>query len=161
MQKRWRVRRETAYRRGRDEFEGLTGLPTFRDFVCLYVAEGSKRDRNVVALGNSDPAVVALATRWFRHFASNPLTFWIQYHADQDPAELSRFWADAVDARPDGIRHQRKSNSAQLSGRSWRSPHGVLTVRACDTIFRARLQGWIDRLQEEWSAGPLPPVALD
>ncbi len=45
---------------------------------------------------------------------------------------------------------QRKSNSNQLAGRTWRSVHGVLTVRACDTLFRAKLEGWMDRLRESW-----------
>ena len=45
---------------------------------------------------------------------------------------------------------QRKSNSNQLAGRTWRSVHGVLTVRVCDTLLRAKLQGWMDRLRESW-----------
>ena len=37
-----------------------------------------------------------------------------------------------------------------LRKRTWRSRYGVLTVRACDTLFRARLQAWMDCLQETW-----------
>jgi hypothetical protein len=50
---------------------------------------------------------------------------------------------------------QRKSNSGQLGGRHWRSKHGVLTVYAGDTALRARLQGWIDCLQEQWLDSPV------
>ncbi len=55
------------------------------------------------------------------------------------------------------IRMQRKSNSGQLKGRSWRSRHGVLSVGVHDTLLRARLQAWIDAVRREWrldSAGP-------
>jgi hypothetical protein len=45
---------------------------------------------------------------------------------------------------------QRKSNSNQLKGRTWRSVHGVLRVRVCDTQLRAKLEGWMDRLRESW-----------
>jgi hypothetical protein len=48
------------------------------------------------------------------------------------------------------VRMQRKSNSNQLAGRTWRSVHGVLTVRVCDTLLRAKLEGWMDRLRESW-----------
>ena len=55
-----RLRREEAYAEGERTFRALVTEPTFRDFICLYIAEGYKRDRNVVSLGNSDPAVVKL-----------------------------------------------------------------------------------------------------
>ena len=46
---------------------------------------------------------------------------------------------------------QRKGNGAmQLKGRSWRSHYGVLTMYVCDTMLRARLEGWIDRIKENW-----------
>jgi hypothetical protein len=48
------------------------------------------------------------------------------------------------------IRLQRKSNSNQLTGRIWRSRHGVFMVRMQDTLLRARLQAWMDRLRSEW-----------
>lgn len=51
---------------------------------------------------------------------------------------------------PAVIRIQRKSNSGELAGRNWRSPHGVLAIEAYDTLLRARLPAWIDRLRDEW-----------
>jgi hypothetical protein len=45
---------------------------------------------------------------------------------------------------------QRKSNSNQLAGRTWRSEHGVLAVNVYDTRLRARLGGWMDCLREAW-----------
>jgi hypothetical protein len=52
---RYRLLREEAYERGVEEFDELARGPTFRDFVSLYVGEGSKRNRNEVAISNSDP----------------------------------------------------------------------------------------------------------
>jgi hypothetical protein len=62
-------------------------------------------------------------------------------------AEASRGFDDRH-CKP--IKLLRKSNSNQLRGRQWRSRHGVLTVRAFDTLVRARLQAWMDRLRAEW-----------
>jgi hypothetical protein len=149
-----RALREAAYLEGRREFQELAGIPTFTDFVCLYIAEGSKRQRNRVALGNSDPRVVALAARWIRRFSRNPVRFFLQYHADQDVDRLRGFWGEVVGVDPSEVALQRKSNSNQLRKRTWRSQHGVLTVRACDTLLRARLQAWMDRLQETWLHSP-------
>jgi len=77
-------------------------------------------------------------------------TFWIQYHADQDLYELSEFWGGVLGVDGSAIRLQRKSNSSQLAGRVWRSRHGVLQARVLGTLFRARLQAWMDSLRSEW-----------
>ena len=155
MRAKCRLRRAASYALGRLEFARLARDPTFRDFVCLYIAEGYKRNRNKVSVANSDPAVVVLCTRWVRRFARNPVTFSVQYHADQNLSELTQFWASRVGVAPEQIRLQRKSNSGQLGGRHWRSRYGVLTVYAGDTALRARLQGWIDCLQEQWLDSPV------
>lgn len=145
-----RLLREEAYRCGIDEFPALVLEPTFRDFVCMYIGEGYKRSRNKVALGNSDPAVVKLATCWIMRFAANPVRFEIQYHADQDLQKLVEFWSEYLDVTAEAIRHQRKSNSGQMNGRIWRSRYGVMSVVAGDTMLRARLQAWMDCVQEQW-----------
>jgi excisionase family DNA binding protein len=145
-----RLLREAAYTEGLESFERLSLEASFRDFLCLYIAEGSKRNRNAVAVANSDPAVMQLATHWMRELAQRPLTFWIQMHADQDPEELREFWSGALKTTPDAIGLQRKSNSSRLKGRQWRSRHGVLTVRSNDTYFRARLQAWMDCIRADW-----------
>ena len=73
-----------------------------------------------------------------------------KHHADQDPEQLALFWSTYLGADLRRFRHQRKSNCGQLAGRSWRSEYGVLTVTANDTLFRARLQAWMDRVKDGW-----------
>jgi excisionase family DNA binding protein len=150
MQRKYRLLREEAYREGLREFDELVRDPTFRDFVCLYIAEGYKRNRNTVSLCNSDPAVMKIAVRWLGRLTDRPAAFYIQYHADQDLGELREFWGDALRIEPMVIRMQRKSNSVRLAGRCWRSRDGVLTVRICETRLRARLEAWMDCLRREW-----------
>src|SRR5262245_1854311 len=154
MQAKYRRLRDEAYELGHWEFPRLAEVPTFGDFVCLYVAEGYKRSRNTVSLGNSDRHVIRLANHWISHFARHPVRYAVQHHADQRLDDLARFCGQELNVSPTSINFQRKSNSGQLRHRTWRSKHGVLTVRAGDTIFRARLQGWIDRLHEAWLDSP-------
>jgi hypothetical protein len=154
MRRKYTELREAAYARGREEFDELAAIPTFRDFVCLYIAEGYKRQRNNVEICNADPRVIALAVRWIRRFARNPVRVRVQYHADQDVDELRRFWSGVVGVTPEEIGLQRKSNSGELRKRVWRSRHGVLAVRTGDTQLRARLQAWMDCLQETWLHSP-------
>jgi transcriptional regulator with XRE-family HTH domain len=147
---RYKQLRDAAYEQGRREYDELIREPGFRDFICMYIGEGYKRSRNTVSLCNSDPNVMLLADRWIRRFARNPVRYSVQHHADQDLMLLRRFWSDVLDIEPEEIRLQRKSNSNQLTGRTWRSRHGVLTIATSDTYFRARLQAWIDLTMDEW-----------
>lgn len=150
MQRKFRRLREEAYREGVARYPELVADATFRDFVCLYIAEGYKRDRNVVAICNSDPAVIKVATRWICSLSEKKPMFSIQYHSDQDLDELRRFWSGKLSIELEEIKLQRKSNSNQMAGRQWRSQHGVLTVRVADTLLHARIQAWMDRLRVEW-----------
>jgi hypothetical protein len=159
MQEKWRRLREDAYERGRLEYDEFVRLPTFRDFVVLYIAEGYKRRRNTVAIGNSDPAMVALATGWLRVLSARRQVYSVQVHADQDLVKLREFWAALLGVDASMIRLQRKSNSGQLKGRTWRSQYGVLTVATHDTLLRARLQAWIDRVRADWGLNSAPPGA--
>jgi hypothetical protein len=74
----------------------------------------------------------------------------VQYHADQNLDELRGFWGKSLGIDGSVIKLLRKSNSNQLTGRTWRSRHGVLSIRVQDTSLRARMQTWIDRLRDEW-----------
>jgi hypothetical protein len=142
--------RNEAYAQGLAEYEQLSRLPTFRDFVVLYIAEGAKRNRNRVAIGNSDPRMVALAAGWLERLTPKRMTYSIQFHADQSLEKLRQFWSELLKIEPTQIVFQRKSNSGQLNGRRWRSVYGVLSVTVSDTYLRSRLQAWIDRIRAEW-----------
>lgn len=150
MQRKFRQLREEAYREGVATYRELVADPTFRDFVCLYIAEGYKRNRNTAAICNSDPAVMKIATRWFCRLTEKASIYAIQYHADQDIDELCKFWSATLGIDAGAIRLQRKSNSNQMTGRRWRSRHGVIEARVQDTLFRSRLQAWMDCLRAEW-----------
>ena len=138
MQAKYRRLREEAYAEGRAEFSALSQSPTFRDFVSLYIAEGTKRDRNTVCVCNSDAAVLRVCLAWMERFTGNWFDYGIQYHEDQKLDELRSYWADQLDIEPDFIRVQRKSNSSQMRGRNCRSRYGVLTIRCHDTLFGRR-----------------------
>lgn len=145
-----REKRDRAYAEGLAMYPDLIKEPTFRDFICMYIGEGTKRGRHTVSLCNSDPTVVKLAQTWITRFSRNPVSYSIQYHADQSLQELRAFWSDRLSVPPGEIRFQRKSNSNQLTGRIWRSKYGVLDVRCCDTYFKAKLSAWIDLVKADW-----------
>ena len=120
--------------------------------MTAYLCEGTTRNRNRLAIANSDPAVIVLAASWFRRLAPDrKLRPSIQYHADQDLDKLTQFWAGVIPVAASEITLQRKANSGRMAGRTWRSEHGVLTLTVLDTLLRARMQAWMDRIRGEWT----------
>src|SRR5436309_1244580 len=96
MQAKYRRLREAAYAQGQAEYDELLSVPTFRDFVVLYIAEGYKRSRNTASLCNSDPAIVALAAGWLQRLSGRIPTVSVQYHADQNTKTLGAFWGQTL-----------------------------------------------------------------
>ena len=142
--------RDEAYQQGLAEAPELLKDLSFWDFVVLYMAEGSKRQRNTVAFVNSDAKMVKLANKWITQFSRNKIEYFIQCHIDHDEDELREYWAKMLNISSELIKVRRRSNSNQLSGRQFRSQYGLLTVRTGDTYFHSRLKAWIDYVKAEW-----------
>jgi hypothetical protein len=144
-------RRKQAYDEARADAERLLSDRRIRDFVVLYLAEGYKKNRNKVSLSNANPRIVAFAHDCMRPLASrDALTYSFQYHADQDPEQLRRFWVGVLSIAPEQIKPIPKTNSGHLKGRRFACEYGVFEIVACDTMFRARLQALMDVVQDQW-----------
>jgi hypothetical protein len=145
-----RAHSEAAYEEGLATFEELSAQPTFRDFVCIYLAQGEQRDRTRVALTNSDPAVMRLVSRWLRRLTDKALSLSLRYGTDQSLNELRRFWGETTGTAPRAIGARGYSKDV-LGERPVSSPsHGWLTIGVDDVLLRARLQGWMHRARESW-----------
>ncbi len=145
-----RANGEAAYEEGLETFDGLLAQPTFRDFVCIYLAQGEHGDRERVALSNSDPAVMRLVSRWLRRLTDRSPFLSLRYAPGQSPNELRRFWGEVTGTEPRAIR-LRGTCAEEPGGDPAPAPsHGRLTVAVHDTLLRARLQGWMHRARESW-----------
>ena len=150
MQAKFAALREAAYQQGLSEAPALLQDLTFRDFVVLYMAEGTKRQRNVVGFVNSDAKLIHLANDWIVRLATNKMRYSLQFHVDHNEHELKQYWGGILGIQPDIIKTIRKSNSGQLKGRNFRSQYGLLSVSVGDTYLRARLQAWMDFIKAQW-----------
>lgn len=149
------LKRDAVYQAALLEAPALLQEPKLRDFTVLYLAEGYRRSRHTVSICNSNPRIMALSHEIMLRFATNPLDYSLQYHADHDVDELRLFWGGHMNIDSTRIRPIRKSNSGELSGRQWRSEHGVLAIRAADTFFRCKVQTWMDTVTQSWHTGRL------
>jgi hypothetical protein len=148
---RFAKKREEAYEEAKKQAPELLKNPLFRDFINMYLGEGSKRQRNSVALANSDASVMRLAHYWIKQLTTaREIQYFVQIHADHDEKEIKAYWGEILNIDPNIVKIQRKSNSSQLEGRKFRSIHGVFTIRVNDTYFHSKIQGWMDYLRKQW-----------
>lgn len=144
--------RQAAYDEAWEQVAELMQNRHLRDFVCMYIGEGTKRNRNGVEIANSNSKVIVLGNRYIKMFMNpdNQIHYSVQIHIDHDEEEIKEYWATLLGIDPKIIAIKRKSNSSQLSGRQFRSKFGVFSVRANDTYFRSRLEAWMDYVLEDW-----------
>ncbi len=141
MQAKYAALREAAYQQGLAEALELLRDLSFRDFVVLYMAEGSKRNRNAVEFVNSDAQLVKLAHRWISVLTDKDVTYRIQFHADHDVEALKRYWGGILGIESDIIGVLRKSNSGKLARRQFRSQYGLLSCAGRRYLSAGALAG--------------------
>ncbi|HLE29437.1 MAG TPA: hypothetical protein VI793_15020 [Anaerolineales bacterium] len=143
--------REQWYNEAYAEAGNVLQDARLRDFVVLYAAEGFKRDRNRVEICNSNLGVIQIAHHYIKALTRNShIRYRLQCHVDNDEQTLKQYWAQALGVNAQRITVMRKSNAGELSGRQWRSVHGVLSIEVGDTRLRCMIQAWMDYLQQTW-----------
>jgi hypothetical protein len=151
MQAKAAARRREAYDEAYADAERLLADSRIRDFVVLYLAEGYRKNRNKVSFSNSSPRMILFAHGCMKRLATRDgWSYSFQFHADQDPDELRRFWAALLGVEPNRIKPISKTNSGHLKGRLFTCEYGVFQLSVNDTRFRAQLQALMDAVQEQW-----------
>jgi hypothetical protein len=141
----------THYDQALRSYDELITRPTFHDFICVYIADGYKRDRRRVALASADPDVIRLAHRWIRRLSDVSPSLTVRYTHEQSREELRRFWSEVVGEQLESIR-TRRAFAEELEHASGARPlRGVLTVSVDDVALRARMQAWMRRTREGWA----------
>jgi hypothetical protein len=141
---------DAAYEDALRSFDDLAAQPTFRDFVCLYIARGSTRERARVSLSDSDAAVMRLASRWMLRLSDRSPLLSVRYEPGQSLTELRRFWSGVVGVQARTIRVHAEVDLPGDRDLMQRTRHGVLTVSVEDALLRARLHAWIRKTRDSW-----------
>jgi hypothetical protein len=118
----------------------------------LYWGEGTKRNKNAVRLGNTDPmlvrAFIAFLERCFG-VAKNDLRFGLQVFSDIDPIMARMFWMEILEVRSDQFYKKIVCTKSGKMGTYRRKiPHGVLTVYFNNTRLQDRLVSRIEEISK-------------
>jgi hypothetical protein len=137
---------ESAFSSAEDDLKN----PCLRDFVCLYMGEGSKCSRNSVEFINSDPDLVRIAYKHMKSMTRRKMLYTLHVYPDHVVEDETRFWATLLGISPNEIKTRPKPGSNKLNRRNTRLRHGILKVITCDTYLKSRIDAYTDFIKKQW-----------
>ncbi len=109
----------------------------------LYWGEGTKADKNVIRLGNTDPALI----RKFMDFLTTfftidkaDLKFGLQIFSDMNPEDVLKFWIKELGVLPVQFHKPTVTISGSIGTYRHKSKYGVLTIHYNNTKARKKLE---------------------
>jgi hypothetical protein len=119
-------------------------LALFQLALGLYIGEGKKRDKEQVALSNSDPRVIRVFLRFLRQICGvneKRIWAWINIFDDADLELAKEYWLYVTNLSPEQfhasvVRSRRKGTYNQLS------KYGTLSVGISSTKLHEIVMQW-------------------
>lgn len=133
--------------KGKREIGQLSGRDRFIAGICLYAAEGTKRDK-ACSFSNSDPKLIKFMAGWFREFCQTPRrklrgSIWI--HDGLNTTKAKKFWSYLANI-PLTQFHKTYISKNKPSSRKIRKnihEYGVFSIRFSDAKVHRKMMGWI------------------
>lgn len=136
--------RDAAYLKGWEEAPSLLSNYSIRDFVTLYLAEGTRKGDHEVCFTNTDPVLICFVLKQIPVLTKKPPKVRLICRTGEE-TKLVHFWSALLGVEATDIAVYLKKGP---TGR--RAEFGVIQIRVTNTLAKARLRGWLDRLKEQW-----------
>lgn len=146
----WAKKRDEARQKGHEEISRIDDISLKILIAALYWGEGSK-GRNSFSIANTDPAMVRLIAAFLRKHCQVPeerLRFRVYIHPHLSLRKARIYWAKIAGTSPKNIASTTAVSSAS-QGKKDSCPYGTFQITYCDTLFRSRIEGWMDALKEQ------------
>lgn len=120
---------------------------TFRDFVCTYLGEGTRKGKHHVAVVNSNPNIVKLSSRWISKLTKNKILYDLRIYDDLCEQSVKEYWSKQLGISLSQINVLKKVGGTKTNNKL---KYGTMTVRVTDTYLKIKLHEWMNELQKEW-----------
>lgn len=147
--------REDAYNSALNNAEEDLKNPFLRDFVNMYIGEGSKRRESEFSIINSDPKIILLSLAIIKKYffkANKKITLSVRYYKENNnEKELLNYWSNIID-KDDSITiktYIQPTVKAIVHNNS--NKFGLVRDELFDTYAKQRLNAYMDYLKDEWT----------
>ncbi len=119
--------------------------------AALYWGEGSKKNRNMASIANSDPLLIRLMMRFFSEVCGVPKDKFrghIHTYSHQNAKAAEEYWSMVSGiSRSQFYKTYSKPSRVSL-GKKDSLPFGTLQIYVCDTNIALIIRGWMEKLGE-------------
>jgi hypothetical protein len=148
----WDKQRQAWMETAQNEVEALLTNPVIRDFIILFSAEGSRKEKSVVSLVNTDPHIVLVSQMALRLLVPDKEpSLALLLYADHDPDTECAFWREFL-SLPFNAKitvHQKASHG--LSRELNICGHGIMRIRTSSTLAKMKVDLCLEALRKQWS----------
>lgn len=99
MRKKREARLTQTYQEQKQKWLPLSDNELFLAGLFLYWGEGSKADRHLISISNTDPTVIKVAMHWMQkslHLPLEKIKVRLQLYSDMDIKKTISFWSDTL-----------------------------------------------------------------
>ncbi len=117
----------------------------------LYWGEGNRANKNIVKLGNSDPALLRRFIQFlvlFFKIKKSDLKFHLHIFTDIRPEKAMRFWTRELGVQRDQFYKPTITRTGKLGTYRKKSEHGVLTIYYANTKLRNVILALLDKFNK-------------
>lgn len=115
--------------------------------TSMYWAEGSKTNRSLVRISNSDPDIIKIMMKYFRNTCKvkeSKFRLYIHTHSKHNILEAEKFWSEVtkIPKKQFFKTHVAKSSASKNIRKTL--PYGTCEIYVCDTELFLKITGWIE-----------------
>ncbi len=153
MQENYALKRVEAYNKAKEMVEKDLKDNLLRDFVNIYIGEGTKRGKGAIAIVNSDPIIILLAINILKKYflkENKIITLEIRYYKENDnELELLEYWKNLI--KDESIKFTTYIQpTVKAEGHNNSNKYGLVTLKINDTYAKQKLNAYMDDIKEEW-----------
>lgn len=115
--------------------------------IGIYLGEGGKTLTGMARISNSDPAVIAIAMRFFREICDvkeDRFRAHIHIHSPEAVKDAEKYWSRILKIPLSQFYKTYVIKSKNLHRPRKTLPHGTLDIGVCDTQLLLKILGWIE-----------------
>lgn len=155
MQENYALKRVESYNKAKETVELDLKDELLRDFINIYIGEGSKRRNGEIAVTNSDLKTILLCLVVMKKYflkENKKIIFNLNYYKDsQNEKELLNYWSSLLKNNDKVEIRTYIQPTVKSEGHNNSNQYGLIKIVINDTYAKQKLNAYMDYVKEEWT----------
>ena len=154
MQENYALKRVKAYNKAKETVELDLKDNLLRDFINIYIGEGTKRNKDRISIVNSDPKIILLSLFIMKKFflkENKKINLEVRYYKENNnELELLEYWKNLV--KDESVKFTTYIQpTVKAEGHNNSNKYGLIVLTINDSYAKEKLNAYMDYVKEEWT----------